>query len=192
MTGLRSMGAGRIGAALGMALLLALASGVQPAEARQGGQQEAPQDTVRLMLERQVFSYPTFERRNPFRPLTGPDDGPRFEDLRLLGVIFDPDPAGSVALVGLRNGDGARTYRLRVGQVLGNTRIMEIRPQQVVVQVEEFGITETRTMELRRTEPRPEDPEDADDPPDDDDPPPGDEGENTGNGDGDYANGGSS
>jgi hypothetical protein len=105
-----------------------------------------------LVFEREVFSYPTFQRRNPFSPLTGRDDGPRFEDLQLLGVIETADPGASVVLLGVRTGTG--TFRVRLGETVGNSRVVEIRRQQVVMEVEEFGIRENRTLELRRTEPR--------------------------------------
>jgi hypothetical protein len=158
----------------------------------------AQQDTVRLVLEREVFSYPTFQRRNPFRALTGRDDGPRFEDLVLLGVIQTADPGASVALLGIRgDGEGGRTYRVRVGERLGNSRIVEIRRQELVASVEEFGVSENRILRLRRTEPQPGAPTEGGnpetagsndsnaDPPSGGDPESGDEA-------GDYANGGSS
>lgn len=156
--------------------------------------QQAP-DTIRLVLEREVFSYPTFQRRNPFSPLTGRDDGPRFEDLVLLGVIQTADTGASVALIGTRGGaDGGRTYRVRVGERLGNSRFIEIRRQEVVAEVEEFGLSEARTLQLRRTEPRPDAPtegagtnqDNADEEPSSDGDP------NSGPEAGDYVNGGSS
>jgi hypothetical protein len=115
-------------------------------------------DTLDLVFEREIFNYPTFQRRNPFRPLSGADSGPRFEDLVLLGVIVSGNRAGSIATVGERPpGSGqqapSRTHRLREGQVLGNTRILEIRDQVVLVQVEEFGLFELRSLELRRVDP---------------------------------------
>lgn len=188
--------------AAGLLVLVGLAA--EPAAAQQQrpaqGAQATPtqQDTVRLVLEREVFSYPTFQRRNPFRALTGRDDGPRFEDLVLLGVIQTADPGASVALLGLRGGaEGGRTYRVRVGERLGNSRILQIRRQEVAVEVEEFGITETRILQLRRTEPEPAAPpadavpdsmdinDSRGEPPSGGDPGPGDHA-------GDYANGGSS
>ncbi len=118
-------------------------------------------DTVDLVFEREVFSYPTFERRNPFRALTGEDDvGPRFEDLVLLGVISSTGGGGSVALLGTRSAGPSQqaasaTYRVREGETLGNVRVIEIRPRQILVAVAEFGLTETRTLQLRRAETRP-------------------------------------
>jgi hypothetical protein len=122
------------------------------------GQQAQPPDTADLVFEREVFVYPQFERRNPFvRVLSGDEGGPRFEEIQLIGVIYSPNPELSVALLGPRGGGGegqqqARrtTYRARLGQRLGNVRILEIQQTRIVVEVEEFGLTEQRIMELRR------------------------------------------
>lgn len=125
---------------------------------RAGGPGALPADTLELVFEREVFTYPSYERRNPFQPLTGEESaGPRFEDLVLMGRILSSNPANSVALVGARapgareGQEPTRTFRLRVGDVIGNARILEIREQLVLVEVEEFGLRETRVLELRRT-----------------------------------------
>ncbi len=116
-------------------------------------------DTSSLVFEREVFIYPQFERRNPFRSLaSGRESGPRFEEVALIGVIFSPNPDLSVALLGPRASQGGgggqqgpvRTFRVRRGDSLGNFRILEIQPTRIVVEVEEFGLTEQRIMELRR------------------------------------------
>jgi len=122
----------------------------QPAPEPRG----AERDTVQLVFEREVFSYPSHARRNPFRPLTGAADaGPRFEELWLMGTMVDSAPGASVALLGRIGGTAGATYRLRVGERLGNIRVIEIRTREVVVEVEEFGMRERHTMEQRRTAP---------------------------------------
>lgn len=115
-----------------------------------------------LVFEREVFQYPTFQRRNPFEALAGAEEGgPRFEQLRLMGVIYSDDPGASVAVVGTSQVNisedgtqvsitpGGDAWYLKVGQSIGNTRIVEIRRDQVVVEVEEFGLTEQRIMQLQ-------------------------------------------
>lgn len=118
-----------------------------------------PPDTASLVFEREVFVYPTFERRNPFvRVVSGNEGGPRFEEIQLVGVIFSPNPDLSVAVFGPRGGgqQGAqqqqsrRTFRARRGDQIGNVRILEIQRTRVVVEVDEFGLTEQRIMELQR------------------------------------------
>jgi hypothetical protein len=122
-------------------------------------QEEPPRvGDPRLIFEREVFSYPVFGRRNPFKSLVAEGAGPRFEQMRLEMIIYSEDPARSMALLsaGRRGAPAAQpgsaprgqSARLRVGERWGNVRIVAIRPKQVVVAVEEFGLTEQRTMEL--------------------------------------------
>jgi len=120
-----------------------------------------PQPQTELVFEREVFIYPAFQRRNPFRPLVAADQGgPRFEQLRLLGIIHSDVPAMSVAIVGTSTvtipPDGGTpqvlpgdAWYLKVGQSIGNIRIVEVRREQVVVEVEEFGLTEQKIMQLQ-------------------------------------------
>jgi hypothetical protein len=144
-----------------VAVVLAVVAGALPGFAEgQQGVETAAGDSRELVFEREVFSYPQYDRRNPFRPLTGDETGPRFENLVLMGRILSAAPGGSVALVGARPPGSTRlqgpvqTYRLRVGDVIGNSRILEIRESMIVVEVEEFGLFEVRTLELVRTAPR--------------------------------------
>jgi hypothetical protein len=131
----------------GLVLLLvpAFVAAQEPEE-----EEPPPPVEVDLVFEREVFSYPTFQRRNPFVPLTGDETGPRFEQLQLLAVMIAPTPGQSIAMMAIGAGDGMRTYRVREGQVLGNVRIVRIQDRSVVVEVDEFGVRETRTLELPR------------------------------------------
>jgi hypothetical protein len=120
-----------------------------------------PPRQAELVAEREVFQYPTFQRRNPFKSLgAGSEGAPRFDQLRLMGIIFSEDRSASVAVVGTStvavsedgsqvSVDEGRAWYLKVGQRVGNIRIVDIREEQVVVEVEEFGLTERRTMQLQ-------------------------------------------
>lgn len=132
------------------------------APAALGAQQPppGPPPQTELVFEREVFHYPAYQRRNPFRPLLSTDQGgPRFDQLRLLGVILSEDPAASVAVVGTSSikvsEDGTTvtlqpgpSWYLKVGQRVGNITMAEIHQDHVVVEVEEFGLTERKTMKL--------------------------------------------
>ncbi|MGD2120608.1 MAG: hypothetical protein PVJ76_02635 [Gemmatimonadota bacterium] len=117
-------------------------------------------DPVDLVFEREAFVYPRYDRRNPFLPLVaGDDQGPRFEEIELTGILFSGDPDRSIAMFRIRTGEsqsqgergtGGRSYGVRRGESLGNVRILEIQPTRVVVLVEEFGLTEQRVLELPR------------------------------------------
>jgi hypothetical protein len=116
-----------------------------------------PSTETELVFQREVFQYPAFTRRNPFRPLLGADGGgPRFEQLSLIGIVYSSDPAASVAVVTtggvaiaadgtMTPIDGDASY-LKVGQRLGNSTVVEIRRDAVVFDVEVFDAVERQTM----------------------------------------------
>jgi hypothetical protein len=143
-------------AALGLTVLLA-----PPAlEAQNPAQPRPPAAETELVFEREVFQYPEFTRRNPFIPLDTESEGPRFDQLSLIGVMYSADdPASSVAVVSTGGvtfaEDGTMSpvtgdaFYLKVGQRLGNVTVVQILPQQIVVDVEEFGLTDRRTLEIQ-------------------------------------------
>lgn len=139
----------------GLALL-----GAAPAVAQEPGDTTPPPvraPDAQLVFEREVFAYPMYERRNPFVSLVANQaSGPRFEQMRLEGILYSPDPSFSLAVFSANRraataetaGQVGQVRRLRVGERWGNVRILEIRSREVVVEVEEFGLTEQRIMTL--------------------------------------------
>ncbi len=145
-----------------------LAGGLMLAPMALSGQEPPPQQgqqqqtQTELVFEREVYDYPGFDRRNPFRPLVAADaGGPRFDQLRLVGIIFyDERPEASVAVLGTSQveyseegipsiGDEGQSWNLKEGETIGNVRIVEIHREQVVVDVEEFGLTDRKIMQLQ-------------------------------------------
>ena len=138
-------------------LVLASLAGVTTAEA-QDAQQPAPPPAseTELVFEREVFQYPSFIRSNPFMPLDAGNTGPRFEQLSLIGVMYSDDPTASVAVLSTGGvnvqPDGTITpvegeaFYVKAGQRVGNVTIVEIHPERVVVDVEEFGLMDRRTL----------------------------------------------
>jgi hypothetical protein len=137
------------------------------------------QDTATLVFDREIFVYPRYDRRNPFRPLLdASESGPLYEQLTLLGIVHSDDPRFSVALFGgatvtseeavtsdatgaqsdttqtgegvTTTGQGMITYRARRGDILGNMRIIEIQQDRVIVDVTDFGVTDQRVFVLQR------------------------------------------
>ncbi len=146
-------------ASAALILLTALAGlGVEPAvppvvqdtAAQQGvPRQTAPTEAI---YRRERFVYPTNNRRNPFVSLlTLEDAGPQFENLDLAGIIFGGS-AGSVAT--LIDNATEKRYRVRRGDAVGNARVVEIRPDAVVFQVTQFGVTRSETLRIRKEEER--------------------------------------
>jgi len=141
---------------LGLGVLVFSAAPLKAQEAPPPVPPPQDPDSVDLVVEREAFLYPRYERRNPFAPLlSGGDSGPRFEEVRLVGILYSSNPDLSLASFGPRTGQGGeesgvQTYRVRRGDTLGNFRILEIQKTRVVVQIQEFGQTEQRIMELER------------------------------------------
>jgi len=132
-------------------LVLALALAAAPAAAQQPAQQQAGKSDkdVNLSYAREVFTYPAAQRRDPFLPLTDETGvGPRFEDLSLQGIMYSPVRGQSVAL--LTAGD--RIFTVHPGDVVGNSRVVEIGPTRVVFAVNNFGTVRQEMLELKRKE----------------------------------------
>jgi hypothetical protein len=120
----------------------------QPAQPPAAEQATTPAAEVRLVYDREVFAYRAVGRRDPFRALTDDDElGPRFEQLSLRAIIYSTGVDSSVAMLG--DGSG-RVYRVRVGDVIGNARVVEIGPMRVVMAVETFGTIRQEMLELQR------------------------------------------
>lgn len=122
-------------------------------------QEAAPPDSAVPMLAQSALLRETFgyegTTRDPFLSLLDAEDvRPIITDLRLVSVIYDAAyPSRSVAV--LRDvGDGKR-YRLHPGDVAGRLRVVQIRPREVVFNVQEFGFERQETLSLRKREDTP-------------------------------------
>ena len=143
--------------ALGAAVMLTPALSVAQGSNPPGPPQAQPE----LVFEREAFIYPQYQRRNPFRPLlTTEAGGPRWDQLRLVGIIFSNELQGSVAILGTSavnvSEDGGtitlepgRSWYLKVGERLGNITVVGIQERQVIVEFEEFGLIERRSLQLQ-------------------------------------------
>lgn len=130
---------GAVLAVSGAAVALALALSAKPAEA-----QTTP---IANVYEREIFTYPSLGRRDPFRPLNaGEQIGPNFEDLTLSGVLFNPG-IGSVAT--LTDRKTGRRYRAREGDVLGDVRVAAIRSGEADFVITSFGISRRETLTVK-------------------------------------------
>ena len=110
-------------------------------------EEEGVQETLRY--EREVFRYERAGRRDPFRSLLGTADlAVRAEDLVLRGVIVNPDPRQSVAVI--REARGDRQFRVRQGDRIGGIRVARIHSDRVDLVVEELGVARPHTLRIRR------------------------------------------
>lgn len=109
------------------------------------------QDTAGVVYRREIFSYPAQGRRDPLSPVRGGEDvGPRFEDLKLSGIIYNPS-VGSVVVLVDTNLD--KRYRVREGERLGEVRVLEIRPSEVEFSISgTFGQARREVLRVKKEE----------------------------------------
>lgn len=151
--------AGRLAAAL-LAASAVLAAAAGPAAAQEEASEpdsvaeEAAADTASAgavpVYRREVFRYPGDGRRNPFEPVdAGVEEGPRFQNLRLTGIIYSPSVGSVAVLLDQRTGD---RYRVRSGQTIGQARVLEIRRSEVRFAVSGAGETRRETLQVEERE----------------------------------------
>lgn len=125
-------------------LLAGAAGGLMSAPV--AAQEQEPES--RIIYRREVFQYPRGGRPDPFRTLVGTDAlGLRIEDLTVRGIVHDPDPSQSVAILTVTG--NPRPIRARVGDRVGGIQILAIYPRRVDVLVQEFGVARRESLPLR-------------------------------------------
>jgi hypothetical protein len=112
--------------------------------------QNPQQSALGLIPSRKIITYNPETRRDPFLPLTdkeqmnfGAAPLPRFENLKLVGIIRDK--LGNQALLEDEIGFG---YILKSGDQIKNGYVMSIEENKVVFHVEEYGGYQIMTLEL--------------------------------------------
>ena len=111
----------------------------------------SPKDSAGVVIMREVYSYPTEGRRDPFVSLmTTGELRPLLTDLVLLGVIYDTEsPRRSIAI--LTDGSTGQTYRVTVGTTIGRMKIAKIGQQDVTFAVDEFGMSRQQTLVMDKS-----------------------------------------
>jgi hypothetical protein len=103
-------------------------------------------DEVRLVFDREIYRYDAAGRRDPFKPLTGTNAGPLFEELTLRMILHSDVPGQSIVVLS----DGSkRVYRLRRGESVGNITVVRIDPARVVFSVVDFGVGRQEMLSLK-------------------------------------------
>jgi hypothetical protein len=98
-------------------------------------------------IYREVFAYGRDGRRDPFNSLlTTSELRPTMSDLRLTGILYDPENRKSGAT--LRDVSSNTQYRVSVGSTLGRMRVSTIRNKTIVFTIEEFGTTRQDSLVL--------------------------------------------
>jgi hypothetical protein len=129
-------------------------AGAQPDSTPQA-QDAAWADSVRkakeMEMSRETFAY-SGSSRDPFNSvLNMAKNGPEVADLQLVGIYQNlRSPTGSVAV--FREKDGGKRHKLRAGDQLGRSRLVQIRERDVVFMIEDFGFERQETLSLRKQE----------------------------------------
>ncbi len=146
----RLRAAGLLSAAL--VVLLAVAAPLRAQDEPTSPQVVVPPGTV--VSTGTVAHYDPAGRRDPFEPLyaaaADPSGGPRFEALKLTGVFLG---TGNNSLAVLED-PSHRGYFVRLGQQIGNARLVEMLPQAAVFEVSDYGASRRVVLRLERTEER--------------------------------------
>jgi hypothetical protein len=112
-------------------------------------------DSVRkakeIEMSRETFSYGG-AARDPFMSLLNlAKSGPELADLQLVGIYQNlRNPSGSVAV--FREKEGGKRHKLRAGDQVGRSRLVQIRERDVVFMIEDFGFERQETLSLRKQE----------------------------------------
>ena len=128
----------------------ALSPVVDPATG-DAGTQDSVQKAKDLELSRETFAY-SGAARDPFNSLLNmAKNGPELADLQLVGIYQNlRAPRGSIAV--FREKDGGKRHKLRAGDQVGRSRLVQIRERDVVFTIEDFGFERQETLSLRKQE----------------------------------------
>jgi uncharacterized lipoprotein NlpE involved in copper resistance len=102
-------------------------------------------------MYRETFAY-SGSVRDPFNSLLNmAKSGPEVADLQLVGIYQNLRvPSGSIAV--FREKESGKRHKLRTGDQLGRSRVVQIRERDVVFIVEDFGFERQETLSLRKQE----------------------------------------
>jgi hypothetical protein len=113
-------------------------------------------DSIRRAREidvlRETFAY-AGGTRDPYASLINSNKiGPELADLDLVGVYLDlRTPSNNVIVMREKGADGKR-HKMRVGDQLGRSRLVQIRARDAVFMIADFGYERQETLSLRKQE----------------------------------------
>jgi hypothetical protein len=118
--------------------------------------ESATADSVQRAREievmRETFAY-AGGTRDPFASLITKDDSSiEIGNLDLVGVYLDlRTPSNNVIVLREKGADGKR-HKMRVGDQLGRSRLVQIRARDAVFMIADFGYERQETLSLRKQE----------------------------------------
>lgn len=122
-----------------------------PARMQDSTSADSTRKSQEMEMSRETFAY-SGAARDPFSSLLNlAKNGPELADLQLVGIYQNlRSPAASVAV--FREKNGGKRHKLRAGDQLGRSRLVQIRERDVVFTIEDFGFERQETLSLRKQE----------------------------------------
>ena len=122
-----------------------------PTAAQDSAATDSVQKRNEMDMSRETFAY-SGAARDPFNSLLNmAKTGPELADLQLVGIYQNlRAPSASVAV--FREKDGGKRHKLRAGDQVGRSRLVQIRDRDVVFMIEDFGFERQETLSLRKQE----------------------------------------
>ena len=101
---------------------------------------------------RETFAY-AGGTRDPFASLINSNKvGPELADLDLVGVYLDLRTPSNNIVVLREKSAAAKRHKMRVGDQLGRSRLVQIRARDAVFMIADFGSERQETLSLRKQE----------------------------------------
>jgi hypothetical protein len=122
-----------------------------PATVDQAVWADSVQKARETEMYRETYAY-SGGTRDPFNSLLNmAKSGPELADLQLVGIYQNlRTPSGSIAV--FREKEGGKRHKLRAGDQVGRSRLVQIRDRDVVFMIEDFGFERQETLSLRKME----------------------------------------
>lgn len=113
---------------------------------------DSAQRAREIEVMRETFAY-AGGTRDPFASLITKDDSSiEIGNLDLVGVYLDlKTPSNNVVVLREKGTDGKR-HKMRVGDQLGRSRLVQIRARDAVFMIADFGYERQETLSLRKQE----------------------------------------
>lgn len=101
-----------------------------------------------MTIMREIFTYEPAGRRDPMMSLVNtPTLRPLLTEIECIGILYDEDGRRSEAV--MRSLDKKKTYRVRVGQMLGRMTVAQITRREVVFTIDEYGFSRQVSLPVK-------------------------------------------
>jgi hypothetical protein len=105
-----------------------------------------------IEVMRETFAY-AGGTRDPFASLLNLDDnGLEIGNLDLVGVYMDLRTPSNSVIVLREKTTASKRHKMRVGDQLGRSRLVQIHPREAVFMIADFGYERQETLSLRKQE----------------------------------------